>query len=219
MQFLQWLAMAQTCQQAGVIWLHGLGDSGAGWSSLRDEFAHLNHIKWEFPDAPTNFVTCNHGPSSSWFDIHDIPITPSTAPQEPLNGLNDSVKKIHDAIKRMEASGIPSDRIVVGGFSQGSLLAILSSLRYEGALAGAVGFSGWLPSEEYLKDLPTKSLKVLIAHGSADNVVQYPLGKIMADRLTSQGHSVEFETYPGMAHSACAKEMQDLEAFLKSVLP
>ncbi|ETV88738.1 hypothetical protein H257_00252 [Aphanomyces astaci] len=209
----------QTCSKAGVIWLHGLGDSGAGWSSLRHEFSHLSHITWEFPNAPTNYVTCNGGPTPSWFDLHEIPLSPSSAPNEPLKGLTESVKKVHDAIARFDAAGIPSDRIVLGGFSQGALLAVYSSLQLEAPLAGVVGLSGWLPSETYLQSLPPKSLNVLIGHGSADNIVEYPLGRIFADRLTSLGHQVQFETYRGMAHSQCEQEMKDLEAFLKKVLP
>ncbi|KAF0686382.1 Aste57867_21826 [Aphanomyces stellatus] len=212
--------MAQTCEKAGVIWFHGLGDSGAGWSSLRNEFAHLAHIQWEFPDAPTSFVTCNHGPSPSWFDIHEIPITITSAPKEPLTGLTESVKKAHDAVARLHAAGVPMNRIVLGGFSQGSLLAIAAGLQLEEPLAGVVGFSGWLPSEGYLQSLPVKSsLQILVAHGSADSVVQFPLSRTLADRLTALGHSVQYETYRGMAHSACAQELKDLETFLKKVLP
>ncbi|ETW09036.1 hypothetical protein H310_01504 [Aphanomyces invadans] len=210
---------AHTCAPAGVIWLHGLGDSGAGWSSLRHEYSNLRHIRWEFPDAPTSYVTCNGGPCPSWFDLKDIPITPASAPNEPLKGLTDSVKKVQDAIARFGASGIPSDRIVVGGFSQGALLAVYTGLQIDTPLAGVVGLSGWLPSESYLTSLPSKSLNVFIGHGGSDDVVKTPLGRTFADRLISLGHNVQFETYPGLAHSANDKELRDLEAFLKKVLP
>jgi hypothetical protein len=67
---------------AGVVWLHGLGDSGAGWSFLQHEIgASLaktvgGPLKWVFPTAPTAPVTCNGGFSmTSWMDLDDIPVS------------------------------------------------------------------------------------------------------------------------------------------------
>jgi hypothetical protein len=66
---------------AGVVWLHGLGDSGAGWSFLQHEIgaslatAVGGPLKWVFPTAPTAPVTCNGGFSmTSWMDLDDIPV-------------------------------------------------------------------------------------------------------------------------------------------------
>ena len=45
---------------AAVIWLHGLGDCGASWQYLE---THMRspHVKWVFPDAPEQPVSCNGG--------------------------------------------------------------------------------------------------------------------------------------------------------------
>ena len=57
-----------------VIWLHGLGDSGDGWSHLRREMGV--RAEWQFPTAPTQPVSCNGGHRmTSWMDLEEIPVT------------------------------------------------------------------------------------------------------------------------------------------------
>ena len=57
-----------------VIWLHGLGDSGDGWSHLRRERGV--RAEWQFPTAPPQPVSCNGGHRmTSWMDLEEIPVT------------------------------------------------------------------------------------------------------------------------------------------------
>ena len=77
---------------AGVVWLHGLGDTGAGWSFLQGEIGGAvgaavgGAVKWIFPTAPTAGVTCNGGfEMTSWMDLEDIPVAPvHPAPLPPI---------------------------------------------------------------------------------------------------------------------------------------
>ena len=68
---------------AGVVWLHGLGDSGEGWTFLQHEIGAAlvaavgGPVQWVFPDAPTAAVSCNAGFSmTSWMDLDEIPVRP-----------------------------------------------------------------------------------------------------------------------------------------------
>lgn len=68
---------------AGIVWLHGLGDTGAGWQFLQHEIGPAlaasvgGQLKWVFPTAPTAPVTCNGGFSmTSWMDLDEIPVAP-----------------------------------------------------------------------------------------------------------------------------------------------
>ena len=75
--------MATAARPASVIWLHGLGDSGAGWSDIQYQLGPKvgKHVKWVFPNAPNQAVTCNNGMTMpSWFDLDGIPLTPVTPP-------------------------------------------------------------------------------------------------------------------------------------------
>ena len=48
---------AKTKQTATVLWCHGLGDSGAGWSFLAEQLSPLfPHIKWILPNAYDCFL-------------------------------------------------------------------------------------------------------------------------------------------------------------------
>ena len=149
---------------AGVVWLHGLGDSGAGWSFLQHEIgaslatAVGGPLKWVFPTAPTAPVTCNGGFSmTSWMDLDAIPVrrplypylktqsfglSPSivlicilraqVAPgcTDAVDDIKASIAIVHGHIDEMVAEGIPANKIVVGGFSQGGCMSLVSTLSY-----------------------------------------------------------------------------------------
>lgn len=58
-------------QTAAVIFLHGLGDNGDGWSFLEKQFARsMPYVDWEFPTAPTMPVTIAGGRAmNAWYDL------------------------------------------------------------------------------------------------------------------------------------------------------
>lgn len=65
----------------GVIWLHGLGDTGRGWSFLETQVgpsltkAVGGQIAWSFPTAPTAPVAVNGGMEmTSWMNLDEIPV-------------------------------------------------------------------------------------------------------------------------------------------------
>lgn len=51
---------------------------------------------------------------------------------------------VNSLVRNETKHGIDSDRVVVGGFSQGCVISLLSGLRLEHKLAGIVGYSGWV---------------------------------------------------------------------------
>lgn len=57
---------------------------------------------------------------------------------------------------------IPPSRIIVGGFSQGAALSLLTTLTNERKLGGAIALSGWLPLRTKIKGVCTKTLFYLI---------------------------------------------------------
>ena len=114
-----------------VIWLHGLGDSGAGWSHLRSEL-RIGGVDYIFPDAPVQPVSCNGGMSMpSWMDLDDIPV--KLGLRDDAEGLEKSTAMIHAEIDKVVAKGTPAEQVLVGGFSQGGAMAV------RGELAGARG--------------------------------------------------------------------------------
>mmetsp|Transcript_3287 Transcript_3287/g.9580 ORF Transcript_3287/g.9580 Transcript_3287/m.9580 type:complete len:258 (-) Transcript_3287:94-867(-) len=125
-----------------IIWLHGLGDTGRGWSHLKHELRLPQAVRYAFPDAPESPVTCNGGyVMTSWMDLETIPI--GNGLPDDAKGLADSTQIIHALIDAEVAKGTASEDIVLGGFSQGGAMALLAGYSYAKRLAGVACLSGW----------------------------------------------------------------------------
>lgn len=89
----------------------------------------------------------------SWFDLRSLD---ANGPEDE-NGIKRATTAIHSLIDNEVKEGIPSNRIVIGGFSQGGALALYSALTYNKPLAGVVALSCWLPLH---KQFPAVSIPV-----------------------------------------------------------
>jgi lysophospholipase II len=66
----------------------------------------------------------------------------------------------------------------------------------------------------------TKNVPLLMCHGEIDPVVRFSWGQLSKQKLEASGVSdLEFRTYPGMEHSACMEEIQDIKRWLQRVIP
>lgn len=99
---------------ASIIFLHGLGDTGYGWAPMMRELApKLPFMKFILPHAPRRPVTLNGGMlMPAWYDIYSLD---ETEKREDIKGLEESATTIIDLVKSEEASGIPIQRIFIGG--------------------------------------------------------------------------------------------------------
>ena len=105
--------------------------------SFRPSFMSFN-----CPTANTIPVTLNLGfQMPSWFDIKSLEVGGS----EDEAGIKEAATQIHGMINNEIRAGIPADRIILGGFSQGGALALYSAMTYPEKLAGVIGLSCWLP--------------------------------------------------------------------------
>lgn len=214
---------------ATVIFIHGLGDSGHGWAPAVENWRRrqrLDEVKFILPHAPAIPITCNFGMKMpGWFDIHTIDGNAEALRRnEDEVGVLRSQEYFHGLIQQEIDAGIPADRIVLGGFSQGGAMSIFSGLTAKYKLAGIVALSSWLllsqkfaeiaPKPEFNKETP-----VFMGHGDSDQIVNTVLGKKSYDLLKDLGYNVSWHVYPDMAHSACPEELDDVEAFLKERLP
>lgn len=137
--------MASSSSMA-CIWLHGLGDNGPNNAPLQYSFSspEFRNIKWRFPSAPSQRVTCNRGTlMPAWFDIQEIPITAAAPSDE--EGLLKAIQRVHEMIDKEVEAGTSANKIFLCGFSQGGALTLASTLLYPKTLAGAAVFSGWVP--------------------------------------------------------------------------
>lgn len=99
-------------------------------------------------------------------------------------------------------AGIPSNRIVLGGFSQGGAMALFTGITTQHKLAGVFGLSSYLVLGDKVKTFAEESKGVnkdtpfFMGHGDADEVVKHRWGLQSAEVLRGElGHKVEFKTY------------------------
>jgi len=204
---------------ASVIFLHGLGDTGHGWASV---FGSIKkpHIKYIFPTASMIPITLNGGMKmNAWFDVTGLK---PDAKQDEV-GIQSSSKLLLSLVDAEIASGIPSERIFIGGFSQGGASAMYSALASPHRFAGVLALSTWLPLHYHFpahlqaKDL---TLPILQCHGDQDPMVPLDWSKLSTQALTALGFSaLKFKVYKGMGHSSTDEEMDDIKDFIHSIVP
>jgi phospholipase/carboxylesterase len=204
--------------QYSVIWLHGLGADGHDFEGLIPQL-HLTaeaNIHFIFPNAPIQAVTINGGMTMrSWYDI----LESSLERQVDIDGIYQSADLIHGLISQEINQGIPSENILLAGFSQGGVIALHSGLRYPHKLAGIVALSSYLPTIEPLKverSIANNAVPLFMAHGIIDPIVAIESGKSAFDALKSMGYSIEWHDYL-MEHSLCNEEITHLSAFMNSI--
>ena len=204
---------------AAVIWLHGLGADGHDFAGLVPELDISNcpPIRFVFPHAPSMPVTVNGGyVMPAWYDI----LGPDLVSQQDAAGIQASERAIVALIAQEVARGIPAERIVLAGFSQGCAMALHTGLRLPHRLAGIMALSGYLPLADRLageRHTANGSTPVFMAHGTQDPVVVIARGEASRDALAALGQPVEWHSYP-MPHSLHPREISDISAFLTRVL-
>jgi phospholipase/carboxylesterase len=202
-----------------IIWMHGLGADGHDFEPIVPELVRSGEraLRFVFPNAPVRPVTLNGGyPMRAWYDI--IGLERGTAQDEV--GIRGSYATIEWLIHRENERGIPSNRIVLAGFSQGGAMALFSGTRYSEKLAGIMGLSCYmlLDSTFAAERVPAnQSTPIFLGHGTQDPVVSITLGESTRRLLEGAGYPVEWHQYT-MPHSVCPQEVADIAAWLRRVL-
>jgi phospholipase/carboxylesterase len=224
---LETIAMLETIEietaakpNSTVIWLHGLGADGHDFEPIVPEIVRRGERAWRFvfPNAPVRPVTINGGMTMrAWYDLKGL----DRRAAEDAAGFRDTDAQIRQLIAREGERGIPMNRIVLAGFSQGGAVSLYTVPRLPEKLAGVMALSCYLPRESSFSDerAPANdATPIFMAHGQWDNVLAMNLGVLSRDFLRAQGYAVEWHEYP-MAHAVCAAEIADIREFLLRVLP
>lgn len=204
---------------AAIIVLHGLGADGNDFVPICNEIdlRAIGPVRYVFPSAPEMAVTINGGcVMRAWYDIVGTQIDR----QEDEAGLRSSMARVAALIDRERERGIPAQRIVLMGFSQGCAMTLLAGLRYPERLAGLVALSGYLPLAATTAAERTDAnalTPIFIGHGRSDGVVPMARAQFAQTSLKQLGYDIEWHDYP-MAHSVCAEEVADLNRWLLQVL-
>ncbi len=202
---------------ASIIWLHGLGADGHDFEPIVSELGLPDDlaVRFIFPHAPAMPVSINGGYiMPAWYDIkqQDLGV------EHDKDGVHASATSIQMLIDQEMMRGIPANRILLAGFSQGAAMALYTGLRQSESLAGIMALSGYVLLPDELTSISAKSLKtpIFMAHGVHDPVVLFEWGETSYRKLQAQGCPVAWHTYP-MEHSLCAEEINDIGAWITSI--
>lgn len=180
-----------------VVFIHGYGADGSDLIGLADPMAeYLPDTAFISPHAP-NICTMNPM-GREWFPIPSIDMTSEDFAREIMLKSVAQFQGWLDTL--MVEERVTPDRVVLVGFSQGTMMALHTGPRRADQLAGIVGFSGRLLASENLQDEALTKPPVLLIHGDMDMVVPpSDMGKAET-ALQAAGFDVQTHMSHGMAH-------------------
>ena len=204
---------------ASVIWMHGLGDDGKGWSEVVPalNLPQSLAVRFIFPHAPVIAVTINNGMRMrAWYDIRQA----NLSERADLEGVLTSQAHVDALIAREVSRGIAARRVILAGFSQGGAIALYAGVRYAERLGGVIGLSTYLVGFDRVAaeaSAANRDVPIFMAHGTLDGVVQLAWAERSRDALRAGGWDVEWHTYP-IEHSAVIDEIVAAGKFIQNVL-
>ena len=198
-----------------VIWLHGLGADGHDFEPIVPELKLDVPIRFVFPHAPKRSVTINGGMEMrAWYDID---------PGSPLSGTEDirqSAAAVQELVEAENRKGMPTNRIVLAGFSQGGVIAFHLGLRSEYRFAGLMALSTYVHDHEHVGNevsFASIDTPIFMAHGIADPMIPITRAVTSREALTALNYQIDWHEY-GMGHHVCPEELVDINGFLEHVL-
>lgn len=199
-----------------IIWLHGLGADGHDFAPIVDDLNILDKVaaRFIFPHAEVRPITINNGAMMrGWYDIKEMADINQSVD---IEGIQASVNAISNIIDQQILLGVPSENIILAGFSQGGVIAINTLLQYPHKLASGIALSCYMPAWQHFKNLShpkNKNTPILQAHGSFDPIVPFFAGQELTKDLKENGNPVKFHNFP-MGHSVCPDEIKIIGEFI-----
>lgn len=202
-----------TSPNACVILCHGFGAPGTDLVPLASDLATLAHpaaanVSYYFPQAPLSLESFGFGEGRAWWMI-DIeryqramqsPQELERLRREVPAGMPESSQMLRETVEHvLRETGLPLQRILLGGFSQGSMVAVDVALRLAERPAGLLIFSGTLLAEREWTELAKKRgpLPVLQTHGLYDQILPFSAAESLRDLFVASGFDVTFLPFPG----------------------
>ena len=178
-----------------VILLHGRGGSAEDILSLA-EAMYNPRLAYLAPQAA----------GSTWYPNSFLAPRESNEPW-----LSSALRKVESVLELAITAGVPRERVVIGGFSQGACLSTefiaTHPARYAGLIALTGGLIGPLGSDvSHTGDL--EGMPAFFGSGDPDPHVPWSRVQESADVLTAMGAKVTVRRYPGRPHTVSPEELE-----------
>lgn len=195
-----------------VIFLHGVGSNGDDLAELGHHWAPLlPGVSFASPDAPFHF---EHGAGYQWFSLAGI--TPGNRPERVADARDAFDRELKSILEHHQMQD-KLDRVVLVGFSQGSIMALDALVSGRWPVAGIVAFSGRLSSPQPFN--PALNTPVLLIHGKDDSVIPVAESESAAETLSELEIDVTREFEPATGHTISARGAQRAAEFIAACLP
>ena len=205
-----------------VICLHGYGANAADLAPLAVDLKLGAPARWIFPDAPAELEYGGIFNSRAWFPIDMAELERAQrlgghrdfAAFRP-EGLTEARKAVRALI---DALGVSWDKVIVGGFSQGSMVALDLCLHEQAPPQGLFLLSGNLVDEKNVRDRSKRlaSMSFFQSHGKQDPVLSFEGARRLADVLREAGLKGELHPFDG-GHALPPDIVMDLGRYLTSI--
>jgi phospholipase/carboxylesterase len=208
-----------------VVLLHGFGAPGDDLVALGRALAVPRGTRFVFPEAPIDLGARYFG-GRAWWPIDFEERMRRQAAGEKRNiaevpaGLEAARAKVEGLLFEVERTlRPPPGGIVLGGFSQGAMLALDVALRSATAFAGLVVMSGThIAAREWAEHFASRRrLPVFMSHGRGDELLPFSIAEGLRDTLAAQGFSVQWVGFAG-GHGIPPGVVEALSEFLSRVL-
>ncbi len=198
-----------------VIFFHGYGADGNDLISLADHFAGvLPDAEFFAPNAPDY---CEMGGVGyQWFPISQNRngTLDLDARDEILSSVDIIDKWINDLISK---KNVHSSKILLIGFSQGTMIALETLLSKNRRFLGLIGFSGGFLGVK--SDIIREAVKtpILLIHGDSDPVVPFEMTVSSLKTLNQKGFKVEKHICKGLGHGISVDGLSRASEFIKNL--
>jgi predicted esterase len=152
---------------------------------------------------------------NSWWPQSFLAPIPQNEP-----GISSAVRAVEDVLTRVEAAGVPADRTVLLGFSQGACLAAEFAARHASRYGGVASLSGGLIGPNGTpRDYPGSldGTPVFLGCSDVDSHIPAERVRLSAEVLERLGGEVTMRLYPGMGHTIIEDELEAVRSMMALV--
>lgn len=191
--------------RGACVLLHGRGATAASILSLADELA-LDGLVYAAPQAAGH----------TWYPYRFME---PLARNEPW--LSGALAVVEEIVGGLQARGLSSGRIALGGFSQGACLALEAAVRHPRRYGAVFGLSGGLigpPGTAWPSPPELAGTPVFLGCGDRDDHIPVERVEESAEVFRRAGAAVRAEIYPGMPHLVNEDEIAHVRALLEKLV-
>lgn len=176
-----------------VVLCHGYGADGNDLIGLAPHWQRLlPTVAFAAPNAPERCP----GAGYQWFPISRLD------PQEVRKGVEAAAPALESYLSaELGRLGLPPERLILGGFSQGTMLSLHVGLRRREKPAAILGYSGMLAAPDGLPPHGHDTPPVLLIHGDSDTMIPAEAMFAAAGALGRAGVTVQWHVSRGLGHS------------------